>query len=407
MSLGSKYIGMCKPVDPDDNYHVGEHQTVLSPGYLVPSGDYIGYSPILTIPVSKRHALVVERNGRSLRLYKINVNDGVYDPAVEECGANQRNFNPVNVWVNDFVFYIKYENSIVEGYSPDENRVLLVARDPLPYITGVDGEDFLRWGMSTPDWGDRYSGNRSLRMDYHLYYFSVPHYDDISLLWHRVFADNIIFPEYMRGDGEGNYEPVYGWGPAITFEWSGDWNGSDYGVTANHATYPVADALRTALYAYYDSQFVDRDETHISNDFAYDSVFPMWTNEPWDNPGNTPIPGFLMDSIGDWGTVIHDALYGGYYWQYYPNPVPPEVLGDIASWTANAVAWSTAHNLTFYVYWYNWKRRAWRGSLTEGSFYVIPDPGYTGRTSITEEGVREEHSVITLLQGDSTGGTPL
>lgn len=389
---GSKYVGMCNPYDPDDNQQVGELADLPTYAYMVPSNGFESYSPIMVIPVSKRHAVVVERDGGSLRLYKINLNRGEYDPLIEECEVPQKNFNPYNVWVDQYVWSLAYDESIVEGYSPRKNRVLIVARDPYPEVGSSEINVWEKYRASFPDWGESYEGTREAFMSYHMYYFDVTHENDIKMLWHEVFRDVILFPSRQVSDNT-RYETIYGWGPTLEIQHTPPY--------VSPPNYTMASAIQlaysNAVQDFYEVNFPDGESSIIDLDsHEWTALYPEWLNPIESPPPASAIPQDIHDSI-DRYQVAYDAEYWAQYWRGIRPPVV-----DVSQVNAT-VAWSTT--MTYVIGWTNWRRRA-RALVSSGTTSQNLDPvfGYTGVTKISKDGLREEHSITHLVVSDDGVG---
>ncbi len=201
---GSKYVGMCAPEDPEDNLRLGYRDDLPVDGYFVPTDDETNdYYPIKVIPVSKKHAVVIERkygDSSKILLYKANLNGGIYDPGVEEC---EYTTEPHNVWENQVKVDAGFE-AIVDGFSFENNDLVVLLRSVQPIVKVVSKEehnlDYPGSSWSFPSWAYPYDVTHATR--YTLYYsvlrIHAPLKSDIDVVWVKNITDHILVPQAAK-----------------------------------------------------------------------------------------------------------------------------------------------------------------------------------------------------------------
>lgn len=201
---GSEYIGMCQDPDPEDNLRVGYLDRLPSNGYFVPNNESPDYYPVLVVPVSSRHAVVIERNEKDTGdfwLYKANMNGGIYDPMVEEC-ADVSDYEMFNVWEDDL--YIRWRDKcVVNAISPYKNELIVVLRDRVVLTAEVTEAQheanypnswyFPGWPYDTP-----VTKARKYTLNYIVMKFHASLKEELRLEWTSSYSDNILVPTQTR-----------------------------------------------------------------------------------------------------------------------------------------------------------------------------------------------------------------
>lgn len=215
MSGSNAYIGMCQPYNPDDNYRLATREFGPTNAYFVPNvtdkGNYRAYDyyPVKVVPVSDRHAVVIERSGGrypgdkytdvsrdSFIMYKVNLNGGVYDPAVEEC-ADPTDDELRIVW--DQYAFNGPDNCLIDAVSPSRDRVVVVMREFEDHEAGtvyeeeIHPEEFNK-ALEEQRRSVNYS-YRQFRLTYTVLYFDVTHKKDIRLIRSDTCHDNVLVPK--------------------------------------------------------------------------------------------------------------------------------------------------------------------------------------------------------------------
>lgn len=347
---GSEYIGMCAPYDPDDNYQVGEIGTAPADAYFVPrTWDFESY-PVLAVPVSAKTAVIIERSTTNLpyyryALYAVN-RTGSYDPLIEECvnvnEVDPADYMPRNLWVNAHTFHSPFNSPIINAYSPQKGRLVVVMRanDGVmggdEYVDDDSGKNYQYATMFGPNM--RLEVFNRYYMDYHIDYYDVPNNAEIVKLCGQDFRDSIIIPVSGREWTEGG---AGGGETELVWEETGIWTiTGSFGET-------VAGADRSALEAALDDYEAEGGD-RLTIGFGLLGANSQYLDETWGYDTTQHIGEEVWTEYDELGWTAdeppnsEEMFYNG-LWRYRnTNGTFPDGVFDIVSDYINGLSVSAA-----------------------------------------------------------------